>query len=109
MNSKPADVEEIPTALNRANGRIRQFTRDNLAILASFISVIICISLLTATIEILVEYKVETTTRNNVVEYQVEELRRSNAVYRIRAAKLDAWLKANGVPIEEIYGEDNEP
>lgn len=42
------------------------------------------------------------------VEYQnrvIDEVQADNRVLRIRAAKMDAWLKAKGVPTEEIYNE----
>lgn len=32
----------------------------------------------------------------------IEELREDIAVYRIRAAKLDAWLKAHEIDVDEI-------
>ena len=39
---------------------------------------------------------------------RVTEQQTSLNTYRIRAAKLNAWLAANGVPVDEIYGEDND-
>ena len=34
-----------------------------------------------------------------------EELQTQFNVYKLRDGRLDAWLKAHGVPIEEIYNE----
>ena len=41
----------------------------------------------------------------NAQNERIEDLSGDIDVYRIRAAKMDAWLKAHGVPTEEIYNE----
>ena len=50
----------------------------------------------------------KTSEYNAVVEqqnYRIESLSDSIDVYRIRAAKMNAYLAAHGVPTEEIYDE----
>ena len=39
---------------------------------------------------------------------RVEEQQGSINTYRIRAAKLNAWLAANGIPTTEIYGDNDD-
>ena len=39
----------------------------------------------------------------HVANERTAELSSSIDVYRIRAAKMDAWLKAHGVPTEKVY------
>lgn len=42
-------------------------------------------------------------------ENRIDALEDDIDVYRIRAAKLNAWMAANGVPTEVIYDDDDKP
>ena len=61
------------------------------ALLVAFASVLVC----SITIAVLVSTRAE-----------VAELNESMNVYRIRAAKLNAYLAARGVNLEEIYHDE---
>lgn len=46
--------------------------------------------------------------RSEMVTEQNEKMYSAFSVIRIRTAKMDAWLKAHGVPVEEVYGPELE-
>lgn len=44
----------------------------------------------------------ESKIRAEMLDTRVQDLHTQINVYKIRANRLDAWLKAHGVPMEEV-------
>ena len=101
MNSSPA-------ALNGEHARNWSRWRTTAI---EWLSVIISVfSLLVAFTSMIVSAVIVShlASKQALTQHKVDNLQQSVDVYRIRAAKMDAWLKAHDVPTEEIYDVDPE-
>ncbi len=86
-------------ATRRLVSRQRESLIDNAAMITAGLAVLIAaFSLLLGGVAL---YATLSSSANTAA--QIDQLNGSVNVYRIRAAKMDAWLKAHGVPTGEIY------
>lgn len=95
MSAEAMDVR------NRLIGRTKERLVDNAAVFGSGLAVII-----SAFAMLVVGFVWGAShSERQYTALQIEQLASSDDTLRIRTAKLDAWLKAKGIPIEEIYGD----
>lgn len=102
MSSATTELQEGKNQFYRL---LREFRQESRAITISSIALVVSVlALILTTFANNAANKAEAKVNYELVAARVEiqELREDIAVYRIRAAKLHAWLEANGVPIEEI-------
>ncbi len=86
-------------ATRRLVGRQKESLIENAAVIMATLSVMIsAFSLLLGGVALYATFSARLYT-----QAQIQDLSEDIGVYRIRAAKMDAWLKVHGVPTEEIY------
>lgn len=95
-------VNELQADFNRLDRLFSKFSSEHKAVTISSVSLII------ATLSLLMAWMAasdakEANIRSQMQTEHIQDLKGDIDVYRIRAAKLDAWLKAHDVPTEEIY------
>jgi len=92
---------ELQADNNKTYRLLRQFSSEAKALTIASVALIVTVLALLMAFMALNDAK----HAKRKAEYQdshIEELRQDIAVYRIRAAKLDAWLKAHEIDVEEI-------
>ena len=97
-------TSEINPARNEHDRLWRQFNRESLFIVLVAICCIMSIASHLRADRAIDDAK-EANIRSQMQTETIQGLEGDINVYRIRAAKIDAWLKAHGVPPEEIYND----
>ncbi len=98
------DLNAVSNLLNRVLDKIDLESRSLAAAkLAVIISVVF--ALLTT---LAIAASIRADLRSEMLTQQNEKLYNAFSVIRIRTAKMDAWLKAHGVPVEDVYGPELE-
>jgi len=90
--------------INQFNRLLTRFTSESKTIVIASISLVVTVLSLLIAFMALDDAK-HARIQAEFLKTQNSEMRDEIEVYRIRSAKLDAWLKAKGVPVEEIYND----
>ncbi len=97
-------AQDLQAENNRLNRLFEKFSSEAKTVsIASVALIVSALALLMAWIA--VDSAKDAKIRAEYQDTQIQELREDVAVYRIRYAKLDAWLRANGIPVKEIIDE----
>lgn len=88
-----SSVAELPGEWTQW-GRAKKTANEYIAVILA------CLSLVLSIVSMVV-----TLSYAMYLESRVTEQQDSLDIYRIRSAKLNAWLAANGIPIDEVYDE----
>ena len=101
-------VHELEAETNRLDRLFTRFTDQSKAV--SISSVALIVSLLALLMAWMAVDDAKTAALRSEMQAQtIAGLEDDIDVYRIRAAKMNAWLSANGVPTHQVYGDTNEP
>lgn len=95
---------EINQTRNRIWGHWKSVSIEWMSVIISVTATVVAI----ISVVFSVAASAYTYSRIYAQEKQVEQLTESINVYRIRAAKLNAWLAAKGIPLKDVYGEEIE-
>ena len=90
-------MQEINPEFNTLWNRAKLTSVEWLSVIIAGLSVLIALTALFQSIY--------ANVRSELQQVMIIELKGDVDVLRIRTAKMDAWLKAHGVPTEEIYNE----